>query len=250
MTGPAITFSIVRTAGGRIGDEERAEDVGVEQRDEAGEHEAEPDLAVEHPPVAAEVVRHVRPRRDRGDALAPGAAARRRGGARGRCRPRARARARALELRRHEQPQPGGHQHDHHDAAHVLRRARTATRSAPTGRGRAPTPGWSRRTGTPAPKRPTRPSGTPTCRSPPRRRSTTRRRRPGRSPTRRGAAPRRSAAARWPRAEPRPARSPRSGSRGRAPTTPPTPSGRRSRARPRWCLRLRPYARIIPARGI
>ncbi len=104
------------------------------------------------------------------------------------------------------------------------RRARTASRSGPRGRGRAPRRGWSRRTGRRAPWPPRRPSGTATWRSRSPRRSRRRRRRRARSPSppgrRRGPRGRLRSA----RAAPRPGRSPRSRSRGPAPTRPRRPS--------------------------
>src|SRR5664280_2051639 len=53
----------------RVGDEEGVEEAVVKLPDEPGEQEADRDLPVEHPPVIAEVVRHIRPRRHRGQAL-------------------------------------------------------------------------------------------------------------------------------------------------------------------------------------
>ena len=62
MIGPTITFSIVGTAPARCrgtGVEEAVAELG----DEPGEQEAERDLLPQHLPVAAEVVRDVRPAR-------------------------------------------------------------------------------------------------------------------------------------------------------------------------------------------
>ena len=88
------------------------------------------------------------------------------------------AAGRLLEPGRDEEAQQERHERDHHEAADVLRPARTASRSAPTGRARAPTRGSSTRTGRRASTRRTRPSGRATCRSRPPRRSTTTTRRP------------------------------------------------------------------------
>ena len=71
MIGPAITFSIVFSSGGRVLDEEGVEEVVAEQADEAGEQEADRDLLPEHLPVGAEVVGDVGPGRGRGEPLAP-----------------------------------------------------------------------------------------------------------------------------------------------------------------------------------
>ena len=75
ISGPTSTFSASRSGPGRVDDEQAVEEVVAEQTDEAGEQEAERDLAIEHRPVVAEVVRDVRPRLDR-DATARAATSR------------------------------------------------------------------------------------------------------------------------------------------------------------------------------
>ena len=72
MIGPTITFSIVGSGAGRVTDEQVLEEPVAELGDEAGEQEPERDLLPQHLPVAAEVVRDVRPRAHRGEPLAPG----------------------------------------------------------------------------------------------------------------------------------------------------------------------------------
>jgi hypothetical protein len=104
----------------RVPDEQALEEVVPELGDEAREQEADRDLAVEHLPVPAEVVRDVGPCRDARQALAPAHLA---AGAvmlvAGVGADRVRA-GLLLELRAHEQPQQRRHQHDHHDPADVL----------------------------------------------------------------------------------------------------------------------------------
>jgi hypothetical protein len=61
--------------GGRIVEEDGLEGLAWDEADEAGDQEAESDLLPQHLPVAAEVVRDVRPRLHRCEALPPGALA-------------------------------------------------------------------------------------------------------------------------------------------------------------------------------
>ena len=93
----------------------------AELGDEPGEQEPDRDLLVEHLPIAAEVVRDVRPRPGRGQPLAPGEPLAGRvmlmAGV-GLLRVLA---CLLLERAADEQPQQHRHQHDHHDPADVLR---------------------------------------------------------------------------------------------------------------------------------
>ena len=79
------------------------------------------DLLPQHLPVAAEVVRDVRPRPRRGQPARQPERLRPRVMLMAGCRPRRRGRAPPPQPSRdEEQPQSSGHQHDHHDPAEVL----------------------------------------------------------------------------------------------------------------------------------
>ncbi len=191
------------------------------------------DLLVEHLPVAAEVVRDVRPGVDRRQALTP---AQRRAGhvvlvpAVGRERVRARL---LLQPRRDEQPQHQRHQDDHHEAAEVLGERELPAEQHPQHQAELPDEVRRGELEGQCRRRRRHPSGRGSWRSPPRRTSRRTRRRRAPSPMRSAAGPRRSWPPRRARAGPRPGRSRRSRSPARAPTRPPTPSARRRADRSR-----------------
>ena len=180
MSGPDDHVLDGRHRPGGVGQEERVEEVVAERGDEPGQQEAEGDLLPQHLPVAAEVVGDVRPGRCARDPLAQINLLA------GRVVLMARVgllRVLAgllLEPGRDEAAKKERHERRSSRGRRRIRPARTASRSAPTGRARAPTRGSSTRTGRRAPTRRRRPSGRSTCRSRPRRRSTTRTRRRGR----------------------------------------------------------------------
>ena len=239
MSGPTSTFSIVPDgrAGASVRNSPLKKSVAELRPMKPASRKPMRDLLPEHLPVAAEVVRDVRPRRGR--ASAARASGRSRAGrvvlVAGRRPARVLARLR-LEPGRDEQPQRDRHQRDHHDAAEVLGERELPADQHPQDEPELPDEVRRGELERERASPPRRPSGTATWRSRRRRRSTrrTRRRARSRAPTGRAPPPDErglDALARDPRLHDGGDRE----ARGRAPTRPPTPSGRRCRGRRRSC---------------